>query len=163
MPTVSPFAMVTSTCCTALTMPRRVVNSTVRALTSSNGTVSVIAPSRAALRIDDVAQAVAEQVETEHRDHQRGPREECDPPFARDHEGGAFRHHDPPLRGGRAHAEPDERETGGVEDGVTHGERHLHHHDRHDVWQDLPEQNPQLAVAAEPRRLHEASLAPHVG
>src|SRR5215470_1626579 len=114
MPTVSPFAMVTSMCCTALTTPRRVVNSTVRSLTSSSGTVSVIAPSRAALRIDDVAQAVAEQVEAEHRDHQRGAGEERNPPFARHHEGGALRHHDSPFRGRRAHAQPDEGEAGGV-------------------------------------------------
>src|SRR5262249_44993609 len=118
MPTVSPLAIVTSTCCTALTMPRRVVNSTVRALTSSSATVSVIISSRAPLRIDDVAQAVAEQVEAEHRDHQRGAREERDPPFARHHEGGPFRHHDAPLRGGRSYAQPDERQAGGVEDGV---------------------------------------------
>src|ERR1700716_1614685 len=39
-------------------------------------------PSRAALRIDDVAQAVAEQVEAEHRDHQRGTGKERDPPLA---------------------------------------------------------------------------------
>ena len=71
-------------------------------LTSSSGTaVSVIAASfmvTSPLRIDDVAQAVAEQVEAEHRDHQRGAGEERDPPFARDHEGRAFGHHDPPFR-----------------------------------------------------------------
>src|SRR5262245_22068863 len=135
--------MVTSTCCTALTMPRRVENSTVRSLTSSSGTVSAVViaiTSRAALRIDDVAQAVAEQVETEHRDHQRGSREECDPPFPRHHEGGALRYHDPPFRRGRAYAEPDERQACGIEDGVAHGERHLLHHDRHDIGQDLSEQ-----------------------
>jgi hypothetical protein len=31
--------------------------------------------SRPSLRIDNIAQTVAEQVETEHRDHQRQPRE----------------------------------------------------------------------------------------
>src|SRR5215470_15814924 len=116
MPTVSPLAMVTSTCSTARTMPRRVENSTVRSRTSSRGTASVM--SGPALRVDDIAQAVAQEVEAEHRDHQRGAGEERDPPFARHHEGGALRHHDPPLRGRRPHAKPDEGEPGGVEDGV---------------------------------------------
>src|SRR6184192_3007071 len=157
MPSVSPLATEMLTCCTALTMPRRVVNSTVRSLTSSRGWAvmttsakiskttpckveraaplphspcggrdgqSLNQPSRAPLRIDDVAQAVAEQVEAEHRDHQRGAREERDPPFARYHEGGTFGDHDAPFRGRRPHAKPDERQTGGVENGVAHGERH---------------------------------------
>src|SRR6266508_6630363 len=106
MPTVSPLAMVTLTCSTARTMPRRVENSTVRSLTSRRGTASAM--SGPPLRIDDVAQAVAEQVEAEHRDHQRGAGKERDPPFARDHEASAFGHHDPPLGGRRPHAEPDE-------------------------------------------------------
>src|SRR4030095_3541148 len=105
MPSVSPLATEMLTCCTALTMPRRVVNSTVRSLTSSRGWAvmttsakmskttpckversappshslppcrgrdeqSLNEPSRPPLRIDDVAQAVTEQVETEHREHQ---------------------------------------------------------------------------------------------
>src|SRR5215207_3528762 len=121
------------TCCTAFTMPRRVLNSTVRSLTSSNGWAVMSASSRVGphsktrkttpctverrynrtgsgrssrppLRIDDVAKAVAEQVETEHRDHQRQPREQRDPPFARHHEAGALRDHDAPFRGRRPHA-----------------------------------------------------------
>src|SRR5262249_10740969 len=154
MPTVSPFAMVTLTCCTALTMPRRVGNSTVRALTSRSGTDSVMTRSRAALPIDDVTQAVAQEGKAEHGDHQRGAAEERHPPFARHHEGRALRHHDPPLLRGRAHAQADEGEAGGVEDGVAHGERHLHHHDRHDVGQHLAEHDAEFAVAGEPRRLH---------
>src|SRR5262245_19343487 len=108
MPTVSPLAIVTLTCSTARTMPRRVENSTVRSLMLSRGTASAM--SGAPLRIDDVAQAVAEQVEAEHRDHQRRAGKERDPPFARHHEGGAFRDHDPPFRGRRPHAQPDERQ-----------------------------------------------------
>src|ERR1700716_2771904 len=135
MPSVSPLATEMLTCCTALTMPRRVANSTVRSLTSSSGcAVILVSPrmthapsprscgervgvrgfyqriqqteecaenpphpdrqgrsdlspragrgegetthaycahrSRPPLRVDDVAQAVAKQVEAEHRDHQ---------------------------------------------------------------------------------------------
>src|SRR4051812_9920285 len=117
MPSVSPLATVILTCCTALTMPRRVANSTVRSLTSSRGCAVI---SRPPLRIDDVAQAVAEQIEAEHRDHQRETREQCDPPFARHHEAGAFGDHDAPFGGRRPDAEADEGEAGGVEDGVAH-------------------------------------------
>src|SRR6202795_130113 len=83
-PSVSPLATDMLTCCTALTMPRRVANSTVRSLTSSSGWAVMF--SRPTLRIDDVAQPVAEQVEAEHRDHQRETRKQRDPPFARHHE-----------------------------------------------------------------------------
>src|SRR5215470_10693732 len=127
MPSVSLLPTWMSTCCTAFTMPRRVVNSTVRSLTSSSGcAVMAIAsiragpdptirkttpckvaqgwrcigsgqPSRPPLRIDDVAQAIAKQVEAEHRDHQRKAGEKRDPPFARHHEARAFGDHDAPL------------------------------------------------------------------
>src|SRR5438105_6585096 len=196
MPSVSPFPTLMLTCCTAFTMPRRVVNSTVRSLTSSRGWAvmttsakiskttpckversaplphslcggrnkqSLNQPSRPPLRIDDVAQAVAEQVEAEHRDHQREPREQRDPPFARHHEAGALRDHDAPLRGRRSHAEANERQAGGVEDGVAHGQRHLHDHDRHDIGQDMHKQYPELAIAGQARRLHEAGIAADIG
>src|ERR1700716_1764599 len=96
------------TCCTAFTMPRLVANSTVRSLTSSNGCAVMIFTSRPPLRIDDVAQTVAEQVEAEHRDHQRQAGKQRDPPFAGDHEAGAFRDHDAPFGGRRPYPEPDE-------------------------------------------------------
>src|SRR5580700_5301641 len=98
MPSVSPFATDMLTCCTALTMPRRVANSTVRSLTSSSGCAVILRPSRSPLRIDDIAQAVAEQVEAEHRDHQCEAREQRDPPFARHHKARAFGDHDAPFR-----------------------------------------------------------------
>src|SRR6201989_1862746 len=83
MPPVPPLATRTSTSSTARTTPRRVENSTVRSATSSSGTVSVTTPnSGSPLRIDDVTQAIAEQVEAEHRDHQRGAGKERDPPLA---------------------------------------------------------------------------------
>src|ERR1700709_304833 len=98
MPSVSPLATEILTCCTALTMPRRVANSTVRSSTSSSGCAVMVSPSGSPLRIDDVAQTVAEQVEAEHCDHQRETGKQRDPPFARDHEARAFRDHDAPFR-----------------------------------------------------------------
>src|SRR3954454_25329254 len=108
MPSVSPLPTWMSACCTALTVPRRVANSTVRSLTSSSGWAVMVSPSRPPLRVDDVAQAVAEQVEAEHRDHQRKAGKQRDPPLTGDHEGGDFRGHDAPFRGRRPHPEPDE-------------------------------------------------------
>src|SRR4029077_15943007 len=114
MPTVSPLATRTSTCSTARTTPRRVENSTVRSATSSSGTVSVTTPnSGSPLRIDDGAHPIAEQIEAEHRDHQRSAGKERDPPLARNHEGGAFRHHDSPFRRRRERAPPGARAGGG--------------------------------------------------
>src|SRR6187455_2020433 len=114
MPTVSPLATVTLTCCTAFTMPRRVMNSTVRSCTSSK-VVVIGRSSSAALRIDDVAQSIAQQVEAEHRQHQRSAGEERDPPFARDDEARTLGDHDAPFRRRRAHAKPDEGKACGVQ------------------------------------------------
>src|ERR1700761_2211519 len=108
MPSVSPLATWILMCCTALTMPRRVANSTVRSLTSSSGSAVIL--SGPPLRIDQVAQAVAEQVEAEHRDHQRRAGKERDPPLSGNDVGGALRHHDPPLRRWRLDAKSDERQ-----------------------------------------------------
>src|ERR1700748_547065 len=108
MPSVSPLATEMLTCCTALTMPRRVLNSTVRSWTSSSGWAVMDGfphsksskttpctverhwnhwrffaengPSRPPLGVDDVAEAVTEKVEAEHGDHQREAREQRDPP-----------------------------------------------------------------------------------
>src|ERR1700738_1446241 len=46
MPSVSPLATEILTCCTALTMPRRVANSTVRSLTSSSGRAVIVGSQR---------------------------------------------------------------------------------------------------------------------
>src|SRR5580704_14376763 len=128
MPSVSPLATEILTCCTALTMPRRVANSTVRSSTSSSGCALVISSSRPSLRVDEIAQSVAKQVEAEHRDHQRDARKERDPPFTGNDIGGAFCDHDSPFRRRRFDAEADKRQPGGVEDGIAHGQRYLHHH-----------------------------------
>src|SRR5271154_902869 len=89
MPSVSPLATEILTCCTALTMPRRVANSTVRSSTSSSGCALVISSSRPSLRVDEIAQSVAKQVEAKHRDHQCDAGKERDPPFTGNDIGGA--------------------------------------------------------------------------
>src|SRR5262249_18536556 len=147
MPTVSPLATAMSTCWTARTVPRRGENSTGRARMSSRGVSVMGGPSQGPPRGRAGARPVAQKIEAEHRDHQRGAWKERDPPLARHHEGRTLRHHDPPFGSGRTHTKPDEREPRRIEDGVAHGERHLHHHDRHDVGQDLTQEDARVAIA----------------
>jgi hypothetical protein len=111
----------------------------------------------------DLAQAIAQKIEAEHRQHQGGTGKERDPPFAGLDEVRALGDHDAPFGIGRPHAQANEGEAGGVQDGVAHGERHLHHHDGHDVGQDVAQQHARLAVAGKARRLDEACLAAHIG
>ena len=103
------------------------------------------------------------QIEAEHRDHQGDAGKERDPPFARHDEGGAFGDHDSPFGGRRSHAEPDERQTRGIEDRIAHGERHLHHQDRKHIGEHLKAEDAKFAVAGEPRGFDKARFAPHVG
>src|ERR1700726_3939887 len=123
---VSPLSTAKLTLSSARTMPERVRNSTLSPSTLSAGAAVVMSASCPSPGIDHVAQAVAKQVEAEHRDHQRQAGKKRIPPFPRHHKGRALGHHDAPFRHRWPHAEPDERQAGGVEDGVTHGQRHLH-------------------------------------
>src|ERR1700722_19377244 len=145
---VSPLSTAKLTLSSARTMPERVRNSTLSPSTLSAGAAVVMSVSCPAPGIDQVAQAVAEQVEAEHCDHQRQAGEERVPPFPRHHEGRALRHHDAPFRRRRTHAEPDERQAGGIEDGVAHGQRHLHDQDRGHVRQDLEGEDTPVGIAA---------------
>ena len=74
-----------------------------------------------------------------------------------------FRDHDPPLRRRRPDTKTDEGQTSGVQDRVSHGQRHLDDHDRHDVGQDVPEQDAVLSIAGQSGRLHETGVAADVG
>src|SRR4029077_20291799 len=112
---VSPLSTAKLTLSSARTMPERVRNSTESPSTLSAGAAVVMGATSCPFpRIDHVAQAVAEQVEAEHRAHKRKAGEERVPPFARHHEGRALGHHDAPLRRRRPHAEADERQARGV-------------------------------------------------
>src|ERR1700733_1254950 len=100
---VSPLSTAKLTFSSARTMPERVRNSTLRPSTES---VDVMrASSCPSPGIDHVAQAVAEKIEAEYRNHQSETREGRVPPFARNHELRAFRHHDAPFRRRRPHAQ----------------------------------------------------------
>ena len=114
MPTILPFGGPRCRCARphAPGIPAQVANSTVRVLAFQerhrigDHFVSATMTSGAPLRIDDVAQAVAEQFEAEHRQHQCGARKKGDPPFARNDVAGAFRHQNAPLRRQRRRPRP---------------------------------------------------------
>src|SRR5258708_4979825 len=105
--TVSPLSTWKPTWSSTLTVPERVRNSTDSSSTASAGTALMCASSCAHPGIDDVAQPVAQQIEAEHRQHQRSARKQRHPPFAGLNEVGAVGHHDAPLRVGRTDAEAD--------------------------------------------------------
>src|SRR6266851_4254 len=162
MPSVSPRDSEKPTRSSARTVPERVRNSTARSSISSSAMSLIGACSCAHAGIDNVAQAVAEQVEAEDGKHQSDAGKECAPPFARDDEARALGDHDAPFRGRRPYAKPDEGKAGRVEDGIAEGQRNLHHHDWQNVRQDVGEQNARFTVARQPRRLDIAGLAPDV-
>ena len=68
IPSVSPGAMSNEIPLTACTVPRLVQNSTAQVLDREERLASVTA---AQLRVERLAQAVADQVEAEHGDHDR--------------------------------------------------------------------------------------------
>src|SRR3954471_15267499 len=86
-PSTSPGAMSKETSSTATKVPRRVGNSTRRFLTSSSGGVllwlAITASLSSQLRIERVAQPVAEQVHRQHQRGERGAGKDGDPPVAR--------------------------------------------------------------------------------
>ena len=93
------------------------------------------------------------------------PGKKRDPPLARDDEGCAPSATMMPHSGvGGRTPRPMKRQAGGVEDGVAHVERHLHHHDRHDVGQHVHRAGCAHSPLPDSRAAsHEAGLAPHVG
>src|SRR3954468_6750686 len=85
-PRISPGAMSNDTSSIAVSVPRRVGNSTLRLRTLRTGTViGAIGEHRLALsqaRVQGIAQPVAEQVHRQHECRQRDAGKDRDPPFA---------------------------------------------------------------------------------
>src|SRR5262245_23931947 len=106
----------------------------------------------ARLWVECVAHAVAEQVERQRREQERGGREEHVPPG---HlvEAERLRQHVPPRRGGWDHAEAEkgqrrlEHDRGGDQEG------HVDEHGREQVREDVHEHDPDVARAERARRL----------
>ena len=73
IPSVSPGAMSNEIPLTAWIVPREVQNSTRRSSTDRRAPLWPLGPT-AELRVERLAQAVADQVEAEHRDHDRSAR-----------------------------------------------------------------------------------------
>src|SRR3712207_6296983 len=111
-PSTSPGSMVKETPSSAVRVPRRVGNSTRRSRTSRRG--GAMLPQ---LRIQGVAEPVAQQVDREDHRDEGGSREDGDPPLAAEEKIVA----DPDQRAerglGRRHADAEEGERGLGEDG----------------------------------------------
>src|SRR5690242_19665055 len=153
MPSVSPAEISKEIPLTAWTTPLRVVNSTRRSCTSRREALPVTK-----LRIECFAQAVADQVEAQHEEDDREPRDDREERSSLQvvvHVG----QHRPPFRRRRVlRTEPEEPETGDVDDRGCHRERPLHDQRRDRVGQDVREEDHAPANADGPRREHEVVL-----
>src|SRR5436190_8957126 len=153
-PSVSPGSIEKETPLTAWTGPRDVRKRTCRSSTASSASATV-----PQLRVERLAQAVADQVEAEHRDHDRDSREDREErrtlEIAVD-----LGQHRPPLRRARVlRAEPEEAETGDVDDRGRQRERALHDHRRDRVREDVREEDPAPLYADGTRSQDEIRLA----
>ena len=156
MPSVSPGAMSNEMPLTAWTSPRArpELDAQVARPTSSALTVSATE-----LRVERLAQAVADQVEAEHRDHDRDAGD--DRQVRRALRGsGRVRQHRPPLRRRRIlRAEAEEAEAGDVDDRGRHRQRALHDHRRDRVREDVRVEDPPPLTPTDSRGEHEVVLA----
>src|SRR5439155_9100080 len=175
MPSVSPGPMSNEIPFTACTVPPPVQKWTRRSSTAKRGAsgttedapaeeperLSLAEPPHAAaeLRVERLAQAVADEVEAEDRDHDRDPRDEGEERRRLEvvvHVG----EHRPPLGRGRVlRAEAEEAEAGDVDDRRGHGERALDDHGRDRVREDVREEDHRPPHADRARGEHEVVLA----
>src|SRR2546423_1438397 len=153
IPSVSPRAISKETPLTAYTVPRRVENSTLRSSTPRSGSLAFTQ-----LRVERLAQTVADQVEAEHREDDRDARDD------REERGRLevvvhVREHRSPFGGRRVlRTEAEEAEAGDVDDRRRHRERPLDDHGRDRVGKDVREQDRAPAYAHRTRREDEVVL-----
>src|SRR6266404_1875040 len=105
-------------------------------------------------RVEDVAQAVAEEVEPEHGEHDREPGEDRHPD-ARLDEVPRRREHVPPRGLRRLRAEPEEAEERLPEDRLGEVDGREHDQRRDDVRQDVAGDDPHVVGAERPRGFDE--------
>src|SRR5690606_8574404 len=106
---------------TAKNWPTEVSKDTDRLRISSSAMIS--APRQ--LRVERIAQPVADEVDGQHRDQDRKSREGHHPPGTQD-ELPRLGQHRSPFRGWRLRPEAQEAEGGGVEDGGREAQRRLY-------------------------------------
>src|SRR5919197_1177914 len=177
IPSVSPGPISNEIPLTACTVPPPVQKWTRRSSTLSNGSLRTAArrpapaeepedlplpePAHAAaeLRVERLAQAVADQVEAEDGDHDRDPRDDGEERRRLEvvvHVG----EHRPPLRRGRVlRAEAEEAEPRDVDDRRRHRQRALDDHGRDRVREDVREEDHRPPHADCARGEHEVVLA----
>src|SRR5262245_43753772 len=146
MPSVSPASTWKEMPLTACTVPRCVSNWTRRSSTSRSRSATA-----AQLRVERLAHRVADEVERHHDEDDRDPGREGEVRRGlqvADHAG----QHRPPLRGREVRRpEPEEPETGRVDDRGAQGERCGDDHRRDGVREDLVPQDPRVRDADRPR------------
>src|SRR5919198_1694645 len=112
IPSVSPDAMSNEIPFTACTVPRRVQKRTWRLSTERSAVLSTAAQ----LRIERLPQAVPDEVEPENRDHDGEPRDDREVWRALQVPIDVREHRAPFRRGGILRSEPEETESGNVDD-----------------------------------------------
>src|SRR6266545_4251524 len=154
MPSVSPRAMSNEMPLTAYTVPRRVENSTRRSSTLRSDSLAATK-----LRVERLAQAVADEVEPEDRDDDGDTRN--DRKVHRSLEVSLdVRQHRPPLRRRRVlRTESQEAEASDVDDGGRHRQRALHDHRRHRVREDVRDEDRVSLDTHSARGEHEVGFA----
>src|ERR1035437_50040 len=136
-PSVSPSSRSKETPFTAWTVPSWVRNRTIRSRTDRRAT-----PLPLQARVESPAQPVAQQIEPDGADHDRGTREE-DEVRSGLQEAARVGEHLAPLGDPRvARAKPQEAQPGHVDDGRSRSQSRLHDQWRHRVRQHVANQNP---------------------
>src|ERR687897_3669008 len=136
IPSVSPGAMSNEMPLTAWIVPRRVQNSTRRSRTDRRA----LRPATE-LRVECLAEAVADQVEAEHRDHDREAGDDRQVDRRREVLVRVGQHRPPLGRRRILRPEAEEPEAGDVDDGGRHPERAGDDHRRDRVREDVREED----------------------
>src|ERR1700678_3463474 len=149
-PRLSPSAMSNDTPSTAVLQPLSPRNWTVRSSTESSG--AAISALALQSRIEDVAQAVAEQIEAQRGQSDAETRKQHHPPgFGR--VVAAFGDDGAPTRGRRRHADPEEAQRGFGENGVGEDEGHMDEQRADAVGQNGTQHDPRIAGSGDAGRL----------
>ena len=141
-PTISPASTSSSASSTTGRVPNAICRSRIGSFIAGTS----------APRVEQVAQAVTEQVEGERGQQDRDPGEGHEPPLGRE-VGLALRHHQPPLGRRVLGAEAEERQRRGGQDHPADVERDLDDERRDRVRQDVAEHDPVRGDAQRPAAL----------
>src|SRR6478672_7583524 len=148
-PMISPGRIAKLTPSSTRASPASVANETRRRSTSRS-----LSPGDATTDpwIEDIAQAVAQQVEAHHDEEDGKPGRQGRPPGL-GQELARLRDHAPPFRSRRRRAEAEEAQRAGGQDGEAHADGSPHDDRRHHVRQHMQQDDPPSRYAERYRRL----------